>query len=464
MAISKEKFISEGVAELSRSPAMAARYQAGDPMVVQPLAAMAAMLARMSEFVSVASMEQFTMARDSTVLADSAAKGIIRYGTPTEALARVTNPAPSALTIATGRQLLDQQGRRWVVMRGAVIPASGEGLVYVQQISRRTIEHTIAQHKAFYAIEVPAPAIGYLASVSVDGYSYQPSFSNTKPGDAVYSLKLNEQQTLCVQFGLADVAGMQLDAGAGVVLRVTDTEGAIDDVLGSALEFEYLNGASEAGVKLVIESVEVQGRNPMDVATLREMSRYPSLYDEDAVYLGDFDALVRRKLGPFDFLSVWNEQKQEEAVGPSLDWVSGMFVAARKIGTSDETLRAKIAQTILAADDGYVIHHIDVVDAPVTVDITAYVNPVYDTEQVRQDIVRVMLENYGPESEWATRGNNKLLQLPVFNRLRQNIEALQDEQANLQMEVTESVERLMPWHFRRLTAETLSVTVRETDQ
>lgn len=465
MALSKEHFLNLGVAELSRSPEMAARYQAGDPMVVQPMAAMAAMLARISEFVSVASMEQFTMARDSTVLADAAAKGIIRYATPTEALARVTNPAASPLTIATGRQLLDPQGRKWVVARGAVVPAGGSALVLVQQISRRVIEHTVAQFAPFYEIEVPDPEIGYLAGIEVDGFSYQSSFSNTRPGDLVYNLKISEQQALRVQFGLAGIAGVQLDAGAGVVIRVTDTEGAIDGALGAALAFEYLNSASESGVTVVIESVEVQGRNPLSIAALREMCRYPSLYDDDAVFLGDFDALVRRKLGPFDFLSVWNEQRQEEAMGESnVDWISGLFVAARKDGTAPEALREKIERVILAADDGYRIHHVDVIDAPVTVEITAYVNPVYDTEQVRQEIVRVILEQYGPASEWATRGNAKLLKLAVFSQLREQVEALQDQHSELDMVVTESVSKLLPQHFRYVSADTLTVVVRENDQ
>lgn len=465
MALSKGDFLELALAEISRDPALAALYRAGDPHVTQGLAAQAAMLARMSEYVAVASMEQFTMARDSTVLADAASKGIIRYATPTEVLARVTNPAPSALTVAAGRQLLDPQGRGWIVMRGALIPAAGEGLVLVKQVARRAIRHIVAQHAPFYRIEVPNPAMGYLAAIDVVGFTYQPSFSNTLPGDLVYSLKVSEQQTVLVQFGLDGVAGVQLSAGAGVTINVEDTEGAIDDVLGAALAFEYLDSASEAAVKVVVESVEVQGRNPMDIATLREMCSYPSLYDEDAVFLGDFDALLRRKLAPFEFLSVWNEQRHERATGEfNFDWMNTLFVAARKDGTATAALRAKIEATILAADDGYKVQHVDVLDAPVTLALTAYVNPVYEPEQVRQEIRRVVLEEYGPASAWSKRGDAKLRKLAVYNLLRQKVEAMSDTHSDLEMSVTESVVQLAPWHFRYVSADSLSVTVLENDR
>lgn len=61
-------------------PNVAPLFQAGDPRIMQHLDAMATMLSMLSAQVETAQAEPFEKARDSTVLADAAMRGIVRKG------------------------------------------------------------------------------------------------------------------------------------------------------------------------------------------------------------------------------------------------------------------------------------------------------------------------------------------------------------------------------------------------
>ena len=65
---------------IANYPTIAPLYHAGDPRIRQHLDAMATMLAMFSSQLEVAQTEQYEKARDSTVLADAAMRGIIRKG------------------------------------------------------------------------------------------------------------------------------------------------------------------------------------------------------------------------------------------------------------------------------------------------------------------------------------------------------------------------------------------------
>src|SRR5690606_37397032 len=104
-----------------------------------------------------------------------------------------------------------------------------------------------------------------------------------------------------------------------------------------------------------------------------EISAYPSVYNSSAVYLGNFDFLIRRNLGPFRFLSIWNEYKEEQVRGADIDNINTLFVTAVKDGVDDATLRSQIYDAIKAADDSYKIKDVAVDEIEIPVVIVAKV-------------------------------------------------------------------------------------------
>jgi hypothetical protein len=62
-----------------------------------------------------------------------------------------------------------------------------------------------------------------------------------------------------------------------------------------------------------MDALLIAGQNPMPMSVLRDLARYPSVYDNNAVFLGEFDFLVRRNFPTLQFLSVWNESAEEQA-------------------------------------------------------------------------------------------------------------------------------------------------------
>jgi hypothetical protein len=96
---------------------------------------------------------------------------------------------------------------------------------------------------------------------------------------------------------------------------------------GSPFSLEYAYTPTESLITIEMVELMIAGSDPLGIPALRELSRYPSIYNESAVYLGEFDFLVRRTITNLPFLSVWNEQVEEQARGPSVDNINRLFVS-----------------------------------------------------------------------------------------------------------------------------------------
>ncbi len=461
----KRDFQDAIAAEISNYPSVAQLYRARDPSLLASLDAMAAMLALSSAEQDVAAAEPFTKARDVTVLADAAAKGVLPFGLPTEVAIRVTNGNADSFQLATGRRLMDAQGRRYSVQAGVTIPGGGEAVVKAHQRVERRFDHTVTVTQPFYEIEVPAAAEGRsIADVRVIGpqgveFTYRPEYVNVPAGDTSFHLESDADRRLLVQFGAEGLAGYAAQAGQTFTIIVNDTEGAITLGAGASFAFEYSAQPAEANVTMKLEEVVAAGRGMLDVPTLRTITSYPSLYDFSAVYLGNFDFLVRRTLSPFRFLSVWNEQTEEVVRGPSVDNINTLFVAAMKDGVTDDALFEQIKAVILRADDSYKVRKVAVIEDVIPVTIRAHVHSVYDLEQVRQQIIEQVLAIYGRDSQNAKSGQARVLYRRIYSLLTTNVPALQGERADLEVEVVDVATNIPPEHYRYVSADSLTVTV-----
>lgn len=461
----KREFQAAAAAAISNYPRAAELFRARDPSLLASLDAMAAMLAMASAEQDVAAAEPFTMARDATVLADAAAKGVLPFGLSMVATLVVANSAGTPFSLATGRRLLDPQGRGYSVVAGVTVPGSSSVEVTVRQESARQFDHTVTVTQPFYQIEVPPATDGKtIVGVRVldeddNEFEYRPEYVNTLAGERVFHLQSDADRRLLIEFGAEGMVGYPAEAGEVFTVFVTDTDGDITLAAGSSFVFEYSASPAEAAITMTLDEITSRGRAELDVPTLRTISKYPSIYDFSAVYLGNFDFLVRRNLSPFRFLSVWNEQVEETVRGPDLENINTLFVAAKKDGVDDAVLFEQIKAIILKADDSYKVRNITVIEDEIPLDIVAKVHSVYDFEQVEQQIREQVLATYGRDSDFSKSGRNRVLYRRVYALLVANVPALQGERADLLVEVTDTAINVPPEHYRYVSEDSLTVTI-----
>jgi len=468
-------------------PAIAPLYQAGDPRVTQHLDAMATMMAMLSAQIEVAQSEPFEKTRDSTVLADAAMRGIVRKGSPARVRILAVNTGSDVFTVESGRTLLDSSGLPWRVETAVSVPAGGQATFEASQINAVTIKHIVNGTEPFYAIPIPASDDDtHLCAIAVsdaDGaFEYRDRYVNTEAGERVFHVEADDRQQVYVRFGFDGVVGVQPHDGAEITLTVFTTAGEVSPAYGSPFSFEYLGSPSEAAIELRMDALLAVGQNPISMSALRDLARYPSVYDNNAVFLGEFDFLVRRKFPSLQFLSVWNESAEEQARGPKFENINALFVACLSSAGGEAVLdepdpdapvppthidsqdlthtQNEIRAAILSADDSYRVHFVTPVRSKIRMRIHARVSTSYVASDVRQKITEALMSEFGPASAASRRGRQRPLYQRVYALLRQRISALSDGEADLTVNIMEPESLLVrPEMWRYLDTDTLNVTV-----
>lgn len=471
---------------ISKYPAIAALYEVGDPRILQHIDAMATMLAMQSAQIEVAQNEPFQKTRDSTVLADSAMRGIVPKGSPTRAKVKAVNSSSKTITIETGRNIIDSKGRTWRVATPVSVAAGESGTFEAVQKTISVLEHTVSVSEPFYAIELPSTeGDAYLSAVSVkdsDGeYEYRDRYVNTFPYEKVFHIEADDRQRIYARFGYDDVVGFQPEEGSVITLTLEYTEGEIELEADSPFSFEYILDPAESGVELSAVSVLTPGQNPIAMSVLRDLSRYPSIYDNNAVFLGEFDFIIRKNFPTLQFLSVWNECLEEEVRGSNLSNINCLFIAClSKAGgekvvvrasdgtfTSQEIAKAQwtgvqkeIAAAVKGCDDSYRVRFFAPVRSPMKITITATVSTTYVASEIEEKIREALVNEYGPDSAYSRRGQTKILYRKIYSLLKEKVPALTDGEADLQVSISDySTENSYPEEWRYVDDSSITVTV-----
>lgn len=437
-----QQFEEAALAAVAQFPAVARLVQAGDPRIMARIRAEAAMLAMLSEQVEVASYEPFVKARDATVLADATHKGILPLARACRATLSVTNGDASAFNLAAGRRFLDPKGRIFTVDASVTIAAGATVTVAVTQQTTRVVTHTVAAATPYYRVEVPATADDvYLVALTVRmdavEFRYAPDWFNVAPNELAYQVETDERRRLWVCMGATDVIGYGVATGDEIELTIGECEGQITD-LKPADEFalEYAYTPADGLLKATLATVVDQGAAPPSMADLRVMARYPSIYDHDAVYLGEFEFLLRRYLSSIRFLSVWNEQVEEAVRGADERSVNNLFVSGLVTGMTDAAFRERVAELIQRADDSYGVEFVQAVLVAAAVRITGRVAVVHDPATVEAQIRATILAQYGDGQPDVSRGQSNPLRLQAIAALlRANVPAFQDDLSDFKVEV-----------------------------
>jgi len=470
---------------IDRYPALAPLYHAGDPRLHQHLDAMAAMLSLLSGQIELAQAEVFNKVRDGTVLADAAMRGIVRRASPAQAIIVADNTTTTPLSLENGRTLTDTDGRTWQIEITTTIPASSVAEVRIRQQHRTRITHTVTTSEPFYAIEVPqADDDAYLCGISLSdehgAFQYRDRYVNTAPNERVFHVEMDERQRLYIRLGWHDVVGVQPLAGDKLVIDLEYCHGAVAPEHGSAFSLDTVYQPAESQLKLQMKTLSVVGSAPPPIAALRQLARYPSVYQSQAVFLGEFEFLVRRNYPDLAFVAVWNETIEETIRGASLDNVNTLFVACQSASAQETIInepdpltpvmpqvihenklsstQQAIKATIRAADDSYKVRFYTPVISLITIHIQARVSTSHIPQQVQQAIETTVLTHYGQHSAAAQRSGHAPLYQTLYALLRQSVPALMDEGADVQIMIT-PLPRLRPEHWRFVNHSSLHISV-----
>lgn len=472
---------------ISAYPAIAPLYQAGDPRITQHLDAMAAMLAMFSAQLETAMAEPFEKTREATILADAAMRGIVRKATSARVRVKATNNGTSTFLVESGRTVVDSAGLQYRIETSASVQAGAEATFEAVQLRAATIKHIVAGSEPFYAIEIPAAEEDvFLCGISVndaDGeFTHRERYVNTFPDERVFHVEADDRQRVYVRFGFDGIVGVQPKDGHEISLSVFYTVGEVNPAFGSPFSFEYLSSPLEAAIELKMDALLLPGQNPPDMSVLRDLARYPSVYDHNAVFLGEFDFLVRRNFSTLSFLSVWNESAEEQARGPSLENINTLFVACLSGSGGESVLteadpntpvpplviaegsltatQIEIRRAILAADDSYKVRFMTPVRSKIGMTINARVSTSYISSDVREKIIEAILSEFGETAAASRRGRSRPLYQRVYALLRERVAALTVGNADLAVNIVESASLLSrPEMWRYVSADSLSVTV-----
>lgn len=464
-------------------PDLAIRYRASDPIILQHLEAIATMLAMVSQSIDVARSEVFEKSRDATVMADAAMRGIVPKARPARVEILVTNKSANGGRIEAGRLLQDSRGRPWVVLAGADIPGEGTAAIRAEQRTRVSTVHTVERDEPFHAVEIKtALADGQkLAALSVADdqgeWTFADRYTNVGPGDRVYHVEADDRQRVYVRFGMRDVVGVQPAVGTSLTLRADYTHGDVTPALGSPFAFESVQTPVDAFLSLSMQAMASSGQDPITLDAMRVLARYPSVYDANAVYLGEFDFLVRRHYPDLRFLSVWNERLEERARGASVDNINTLFIACQgadavePVRVADEAttqgtqipesqwteLQRAIRDTIARADDSYRVRFITPLQVPQVWRIEALIGSAYLPDVVAQRLREAILSRYGIDS--MRQGGAAIPIQEVYAHLRRSVPEIAEPGADINVILPDPTGESVPEIWRFVTSDTLTVTV-----
>lgn len=427
------------------------------------------MLSMISEQVEVAQFEAFVKARDATVLADATLKGVLPLARACRITVNVENGDAGAYSLAAGRRLVDPKGRLFVVDVTTTIAPGDIASVPCTQKVARIVPITVNNPQPYQRVQVlPSDDDTYLNTLAVykgsSEMTYAPDWHNVEPNQLAYQVETDERRRLWVCFGAKDIVGYGVQAGDKFELRLTECEGKINDLQPDApFALEYAYTPSDGKLTLLLGSVTDEGAAPHTMTDLRVMARYPSIYDHNAVYLGEFDFLLRRYMAGIRFLSVWNEQIEEEVRGASVDNINRLFVSGLVQGMTKVAFEARVTELIERADDSYKLVFVDADVEYAGVTVTAKVAAVHDPATVQAQVRAAILGAYGDGTPDVARGmSNPIRVQPINALLKAQVPAFQDSMSDFTVTVT-LPESPLPEHFLFVSPDSLTVVVTLAD-
>ena len=432
---------------LQQYPEIAARYNAGDPTITAPIQAMQHMLAELGRDVDVSELEPFIKSRDATILADASNKGILPLATPCQHYIKIMNTGTQRLTVASGRVVEDGQGRPWRLLQNAEILAGANTRVLAEQSQVRILERTIVETGPFYQFTLPIIEDMSLVALSVNDqdeniYNFVTRWMNTRAGDYSIILKTNSLREITLEFGDTARFGHTLQANTALTIQMIESYGYVDPNILIEASFQEILMPQESKLRLRFDDGGLvrMGANPLTIGQMRLLASYPT-HDDNAVFLGNFDFLVRKKfMARTHYINVWNESVNERYFGANIDNINNLFVSFVPKSAGEYALMGEeIRQHIAKADNLYSNEKtklIPIEERQFKIFVKGVLSPVHDVESVKEQIKSLLLSNYGREQIAASYHLPNGFNLQEVNKLMaKKIVAFQDRQSDFKIDI-----------------------------
>jgi len=391
------------------------RYNAQDPLVIQQIRSIAAFLALFSQEIDIAELEPFIKTRDRSIIADATNKGILPIGMPAQHILEVLNRSGNSISLSQGRQIEDNSGRPWRLLQSVTVSAGETGEVLAEQSEYREVQYLVQNTENFHRTQIKLQDDLSLAGITVG-----------------CTAKANQVFT----FGILETYG-DVD-----ISRLKDA--SLVDVFNADEQRVSVRFKQSGAVR--------QGADPLNVSELRVLSSYPSLYDENAVFLGNFDYSVRAKFMPrANYLAVWNENEHDRYYGATYQDINHLHIAlVAKNSVEQATLEQEIIQYIGQLDSLYKdrvrVHA--VLEKPYAISMNGRLAAVHDLDGVKMQIKGLLVDRYGQtklsSSRWLVNGFNTQ---EISTQLRKNITAFQDNISDFSLSVPASLNKPHEWVY-----------------
>lgn len=472
--LSKKDFIDSIVSNIN-DPVVLKRYQADDPIVCMQLKSIASYFALLSQDLDIASQEPFIKAKDGSILADASNKGILPLATACKHNVEIINSGDNPVTLSQGREIEDNSGgRMWRLLQSVTIQPKQSITATVEQNEYREISYTIPQDEPFHKVKIDLLDGMHLTTLSLRDtqkpsniYDLKPKWFNVKAGDYTATITTNDYNHIYIEFGDSERTGRTVQAGEKFIIGITESYGSIETskLKDAQLAENYTTDESKIGIKFKQGEVIKNGADPLNISQLRLLASYPSLYDENAVYLGEFDFLIRKKfMNRCYFISVWNETIHERYFGADLKNINRLNIAFVPMNASEKDLIQQEMQNVIAyADSLYsnrIVFH-DVEDVPFNIQIDGRVSAVHDIEQAKEQIIGLLVDKYGKNtikaSQWLSNGFNTQ---EMSTLIRHNITAFNDSMSDFSIRHTHQSNKPNQWTF--VTKETIQIDLQRS--
>ena len=446
------------------------RYNAQDPIVLRFLRSIAAFLSLFSQEVDISEIEPFIKTRDRSIIADATNKGILPIGMPTQHVLEVLNRSANSITLSQGRMIEDNSGSRpWRLLQSVTVNAGETGEVLVEQSEYREVQYTVQSTENFHRVELQLRDDLSLAGITVrdnsnQAYQLKKRWMNVEPLEYAFNLTTDSLRRIFIEFGDDERAGRTARANQVFTFGILETYGDVDvSRLKDASLLDVLTtDETKVSVRFKQGGIVRQGADPLNISQLRVLATYPALYDENAVFLGNFDYSVRQKfMARCHYIAVWNENEQDRYYGVTYQDINHLHIAVvAKNNAEQANLETEIIQYIGLLDSLYKdrvrVHA--VVEKPFNITLNGRLAAVHDLDGVKAQIKGLLVDRYGrtklSASRWLVNGFNTQ---GISTQLRTNIVAFQDNISDFSLNVPVVLNKPHEWVYISEPSITLNI-------
>lgn len=457
-------------------PEVAEQWRAGDPTVRAMMTSIVEAIVFLKRDNDVNAIEPFIKSKNRTIIADAINKGILPVATPCQHKLTVENNGGATLTLSQGRLVEDGTGRQWRLLAALTIAAGETKTVLTEQSTTNIVKMTIPINEPFYTVKLSTTNDTYFAAIGVtnlttsETYRHTPKFMNAGINQAAYTLQSDNLTNISVIFGANDRAGKTVQAGEIYEFAITQSYGEIDlsSLRQAALSEILTNDESRLTLYFKAGDMVRAGANPLTVSQLRLLASFPSMYDRNAVFMGNFTFLVMQHfMNRFNYMAIWNETIQDRYYGASLDNINhlNLAVVAKSGSTSEQSQLIEDIKQLVARADSLLEGRVRVravSERPYSISITGRLAAVHDIDSVRLQIKELLLASYGKGSLAAVHHNADGFNLQeIATRIRASIPAFQDRISDFTVageDVAKNPVKPHEWAYLSASSMTINLT------